>query len=193
MIKLRITRFFLFPFALFLMLLSSCAKEYSIEGLGVPANDTLLIPAVIKDIPSCKLCNDTYGTLLATWSLQTNNTVLCGIIDTAIVSPARTAFTFYGPSSCSRDSGMVISVFLPNDTLNKDRQNIILDRNAFYYYDRITPSDILVTRQNTPFTVIIKNYDHQTKIATGSFEGNVFKPTGGGTRVSLGKFQVKLI
>jgi len=82
---------------------------------------------------------------------------------------------------------------LPNDTLNKDRQNIILEHNAFYYYDRVTPSDILVSRQNIPFTVIIDQYDHQSKMAKGRFEGNVFKTTGGGTRVTSGSFYVKLL
>jgi hypothetical protein len=88
---------------------------------------------------------------------------------------------------------MVISVYLMGDTLNRDKQNISMDHNVFYYYDRTIPSDILVSSQNIPFTVTIDEYNHQTKIATGRFEGNVFKPTGGGTRITSGKFQVKLL
>lgn len=175
------------------VLMAGCAKEYSIEGLAPGTNDTIIAPAIIKDIPSCSLCTEIAGTTLSSWSFKINNSFLCGAIDTAIVSPARTAFTFYGPSTCSADSGMVITVYLLNDTLNKDRQNITLERNVFYYYDRVTPSDIYVSRQNIPFTVYIDQYVHQSKIATGRFEGNVFKTSGGGTRITSGKFQVKLL
>lgn len=184
---------FFIAMVLYAISLTSCAKEYSIEGLATPLNDTAIIPGIINDIPTCNLCNSSSGIILSTWSFETENATLCGIIDTAIVSPARTAFTFYGPSSCSLDSGMVISVYLSNDTLNKNKQNVILDRNVFYYYDRVTPLDIFVSRQNIPFTVIIENYDHQTKIAIGSFEGTVFKSSGGSTRVTLGKFKVRLL
>lgn len=191
--KLNLILFIFVVQIIFSVQLTGCAKEYSIEGLVAPVNDTVIIPVIVKDIPSCNLCDASSGITLSTWSFQIGNSMLCGMIDTAIVSPQRTAFTFYGPSSCSVDSGMVISVYLPNDTLNKDRQNIVLERNAFYYYDRVTPSDILVSRQNVTFTVIIDQYTHQTRIATGRFEGSVFKPTGGGTRITSGKFHVKLL
>lgn len=172
--------------------LTGCTKEYSIEGLTVPRSNTVIIP-IINNISTCNLCTSSSGINLSTWSFQTGNAMLCGIIDTAIVSPTRNAFTFYGPSSCSLDTGMVISVYLLTDTLNKDRQNIILQRNVFYYYEKVTPSDIFVSHQNVPFTVIIDQYSHQTKIATGRFEGNVFKAMGGGTRITSGKFQVRLL
>ncbi len=173
--------------------LSSCAKEYSIEGLPTSGFDTVIIPVSGQEFKGCNLCVSSSGTGLSSWSFKIGNAQMCGEIDTAVVSPQRTAFTFYGPSSCSLDTGMVITVYLLGDTLNKDLQNISKERNVFYYYDRTVPSDILVSRQNVPFTVIIDNYDHQTKIANGRFEGNVFNATGGGTRITTGKFKVKLL
>lgn len=175
-----------------LLFFGNCAKEYSFEAGPLIIIDTNTT-TVINGIPSCKLCNSASGTLLSSWSFQTGNSSLCGEIDTAIVSPARTAFTFYGPSTCSLDSGMVISALLGTDTLNRDRTNLRIDKVAFYYYDRITPSDIFMSRQNSPFTLTIDQYSHQTKIATGSFEGSVFKTNGGGTRITSGKFHVKLL
>lgn len=191
--KILFILYFFLVVIIYSIQLAGCTKEYSIEGLPVPGNDTILIPGVIKDIPTCNLCTASSGTTLFTWSFQIGSSLLCGMIDTAIVSPTRTAFTFYGPSSCSLDSGMVISIYLPNDTLNKDRQNIVLERNAFYYYDKVTPSDIFSSRQNIPFTVMIDQYTHQTKIATGRFSGSVFKTNGSGSQISSGRFRVKLL
>jgi hypothetical protein len=176
-----------------LLILTRCAREYSFEGQPPATGDTTIVIPVQTVIPSCPLCNSSSGTNPGTWSFQTGNSNLCGEIDTAIVSPARTAFTFFGPSQCSADSGMVVSVYLDEDTLNRDRANLALEKVVFYYYDRIGPSDIFTSRPNSPFTLTINAYSHQTKIATGTFEGNVFKTNGGGTRVQNGRFHVTLL
>lgn len=192
-VKKYYTKNFVLLLVIALFLLISCAKEYSFEGLQPAPIDTLQPQIITNIFPSCSLCIASSGTDLSSWSFSIGNSSLCGEIDTAIVSPQRTAFTFFGPSACSNDTGMVISVYLLTDTLNRDIRNLTLYYNAFYFYERVTPSDIYVSRQNNPFIVKIESYDHLNKIATGTFEGNVFSSNSSGARITNGKFKVKLL
>ena len=121
------------------------------------------------------------------------NTVACGKADTAIVINNRTVFTFFGPSSCSIDTGMVITVYLENDTLNRDISNLITNKVAFYYYDHVAPSYILMSQTYSPFSVTLETYNHQTKLATGSFTGFALGPGNRFFQVNSGKFKVKLL
>ncbi len=177
---------------LLILLNQSCAKEYSHEG--GPTNirvDTITVPVVVD--PICPACINNNSPALSEWSFKSGNWKLCGIIDTAIVDPTRTAFTFFGPTSCSIDTGMVITIYLNNDTLNRDKQNLRIDRAGFYSYDRVTPSYIFMKQNSQTFSVTIDNYHHATKIATGTFSGTVSRANGAGASISSGKFQVKLL
>ncbi len=177
---------------------TGCSKEYSCEGCNMTAPaDSLPIPVtppVTSELPVCPSCI-TYPdpVELNQWSLEAQQSQACGIIDTAIVSPERTAFTFYGPSACSADTGMVLTVYMENRVLNQDISNITINRSSFYFYDRVTPSDIYMSRQTVIFPVHIDRYDHQTKVMTGSFSGTVFRSNGSPASISGGKFKVKLI
>ncbi len=90
----------------------------------------------------------------------------------------------------SADSGFIISVYL-NEALDSDKTNISAPRIAFYYYDRVKPSYVLISRSGEPFSFIIDKYVHETGFATGSFSGYVY--TGNGIRklISGGKFRIK--
>ncbi len=175
-----------------LLLLIGCAKEYSIEGVVPPGpTDTVPIPPIKEEFPVCPACLDNTIDLWE-WSFKSGNSTLCGVADTAIMAPQRTAFTFFGPSSCSGDTGMVISVYL-NEKLDKDITNLADNKSAFYYYDRVTPSYIFMSQSSALFTVTITSYVHQTRIATGTFQGHVVRANGTGTSITTGKFKVKLI
>lgn len=180
------------------VLVAGCTKEYSCEGCNtnVPA-DSLPIPAtppVASELPVCPSCNTFPDPVeLGQWSLKAQQSQACGIIDTAIINPERTAFTFYGPSACSADTGMVLTVYMENRVLNQDISNITINRSSFYFFDRVTPSDIYMSRQTVVFPVHIDWYDHQTKIISGSFSGTVFRGNGSPASISAGKFKVKLI
>jgi hypothetical protein len=178
------------------MLVSGCAREYSFEGADPPPQqDTTSTPGGLPGpqpiiCPSCT-GNETYQE--NRWSLSIGSNNFCGIIDTTIALPARTGFTFYGPSACSNDSGMVITIYLNGDTLNHNLQSLNLYRNGFYYYDNLTPSYLVITQPGQPFTVFIESYDHSTRLIKGSFYGFAGTSSGGSAPVSNGKFLTKIL
>ena len=177
---------------------TGCSKEYSCEScsMSTPA-DSLPIPTTppaASELPVCLSCAIYPDPVeLNQWSLKAQQSQACGIIDTAIINLERTAFTFYGPSACSADTGMVLTVYMENRVLNENISNITINRSSFYFYDRVTPSDIYMSRQSVVFPVHIDWYDHQTKIISGSFSGTVFRRDGSPASISGGKFKVKLI
>lgn len=176
---------------IFLLLAGSCRKEYSFEGTILPRIDT--VPSPRPEFPVCTGCTTNTGTAIGSWYFKAAGAVFCGTIDTAVVSPSRTAFTFFGPSSCAADTGIVIAVMLePGDTLNRNHSGLYTFRNAYYYYDRPGATDIFRNRSQVPFPVTITSYDHTTRIATGTFAGNVIRANGGGSSVYEGRFAVKL-
>jgi hypothetical protein len=182
-----------FPLLL-LILISGCEKEYSYEG----GNAVVIIDTVSVSDPGtgngawiCPACIGQDTAIESRWSFHNDSILVCGIIDTAIVNSERTAFTFFGPSSCSIDTGIIISVLLDTE-LNKDLYNITSPKGVFYYYDNIGRTDIYISRHESPFTVTIESYIHQTRTATGSFSGPVFRPDGTSSYINSGKFKVKL-
>lgn len=187
-------QFFLFATLLWLLISFSCSKEVSFEGGGTPSPvDTIHPMPPPSEFPVCAACATNNGTALSTWTFKSGNSVFCGKADTAIINLERNAFTFFGPSSCSKDSGMVITVYLEGDSLNRDITNLTSSHNAFYYYDRVAPSYIFISQANSLFTVTITSYNHQSRIATGTFHGNVIRANGNGAGIESGKFTVKLI
>ena len=176
------------------MLMSGCEKEYSFEGGGSRIiRDTIPVPVPVITDPVCPACINNTAPGLSEWSFKSLNWKLCGKADTAIALGNRTAFTFFGPSTCSSDTGMVITVYLDNDTLNRDKQNLQIDRAAFYCYDRVTPSYIFLSQNSNSFSVIIENYSHATGIVTGTFGGTVFRTNGAAASINAGRFKVKLL
>jgi hypothetical protein len=175
----------------------SCAKEYSYEGGAIlPIRDSLPPPPppVVYELPPCKLCTVNANTIpLNQWSLKAGNAFACGTLDTAIINLERTSFTFFGPSACSGDTGLVMTVYIENDKLNRDVANLVVNRVAFYYYDRVTPSHIYVNIPNVIFSVVIESYVHQTKLLIGRFSGSVLKSNGKASSISEGRFKVKLL
>lgn len=92
-----------------------CVKEYSNEGAStvIPVRDTSTAPILpVLEFPLCATCVDNNSFDELSWSFKAGNALLCGIIDNAVVNIERNAFTFFGPSACSTDTNMVISVYL---------------------------------------------------------------------------------
>jgi hypothetical protein len=177
---------------IFLLLFQACAKEYSYEGGGTIVRlDTLPIPIVTG--PVCPACINNTTVSLSGWNFKSGNWEVCGMADTAIALGSRTSFTFFGPSTCSSDTGMVITVYLGNDTLNRDKQNLHINRAAFYCYDRVTPSYIYLSQNSSTFFVTIENYVHATGIVTGTFRGSVYRTNGAAASIDSGKFIVRLL
>ena len=169
---------------------TGCAKEYSYEGGPfidtIPQQDTT---AVSHGFPFCTLCSGNAANNLF-WNFQYNNTLLCGSITNSVITPERDGFTFFGPSACSGDTGLVMTVFLDPDALNEDKYNITTNNASLEYYDNTTLSDIFTsTHHSISFT--IDSYIHSTGIARGTFKGAVTLKSGTQLMVTSGKFAIQ--
>ena len=178
--------------------IGGCKKEYSFEG-GNSAPDTTIIrdTTVIKDtaisgiiFPTCIGCNsiDTFSASI--WSLKVGSSVLCGKVTRAVVSPDSSGMTFFGPSICSADSGLIITAYFLNEALRKDQSNITAERASLEYYDNTTLSDVLVSKKPNNFSVTIVSYNPQRGM-TGTFNGWVVDKNGNVVKVDAGKFRIK--
>lgn len=175
----------------FLLFYCGCSKEYSYEASPVSTtNDTVVILVQPYICPAC-IGNESFQE--NKWSFRDNGLVRCGEIDTAIANPTRTGFTFYGPSACSKDTGIIMTILLDTLHLNRDISNVTYSRSAFYYYDNIGNSYIYMNRQQSPFTVTIESYTHIDRMITGSFSGFGYRATVGGASINSGKFKVRLL
>ena len=185
--------FLVFFLILQMFLQTGCKKEYSYEGSDLTiSKDSLLPPPLpVKAFPGCAACKVTDELVLGKWNFKTGNTFLCGSVDAAGIDFEKTAFTFFGPSACSIDTGLVMTIYL-SAPLDGDKFDITTTRAAFFYYDHHAPKDIFISQPSTLFTVTIQSFIYATGIATGTFSGTVFKPNGDKASVSEGKFKVKL-
>jgi hypothetical protein len=195
MTNLKQYYFFLFSLGLSLLLLQTagCKKEYSFEGGDlIVQKDSILLPTVpVNNIPGCTTCSIADELLLGKWNFKTGNAFLCGSVTAAGMIAEKTAFTFFGPSACSNDTGLVMTIYLPV-SLDRDRFNIPISKAAFYYYDNNSTRDILISLQTAPFSATIKSFIFDTGIATGTFSGTVFKANGDTTFVTEGNYKIKL-
>lgn len=182
----------LFPIALlFLMTVhTGCARDYSYERK--PQDTFLLRDTIVAEplfLPACRACATSISIADSTWIFNVNKAYACGRSGKALISPDRTSFTFFGPSACSVDTGFVASVYL-TEALDANKTNLRASM-AFYYYDNITPSYVLVSHAGEPFSLTVEAYNHQTGIATGYFSGNAYTATGISKTVSNGKFRIQ--
>ena len=198
MFQKRSFNIFLLYFLFLAICISGCIKEYSYEGGIVPppvidSSSTPVIPIPVADFPGCAFCsNDRDSYEENRWSFKVGNSFQCGAMDTAILTPDRNGFTFFGPSSCSPTTAMVITVYPENYTLNKDQHDLVISKVVFTYAKLGLPKFLLSTQRGTPFYLTIASYDYQTKMSIGTFSGDVY--TADGTMLQVrGKFKIKLI
>ena len=183
-----------FFFILYIITLTEgCKKEYSYEG-GPLQDPTIILdstkPGSIT-FPICKGCNSTYTSATLKWSFKVGGTFLCGNITNGVLSPDGDGMTFFGPSACSRDTGLIITALFNNKILNKDQSNLPASRASLEYYDNTDLSDILQSKRPNIFSLTIDNYIQQTGVATGTFNGSVLDKNGNIVKVDAGKFNVK--
>jgi hypothetical protein len=203
MLKAKFKYFFIIGLAISVFI-ASCDKDYSYEGgsvIPVPAIiplpvDTIKTDTIIVnpgELPACKVCIDSGDIKVASWSFKTGNALICGRIDTAIIlNLERSSLTFFGPSACGVDTGIIFTVHLGTNGLVKDVQNIIATNAIFYYYHTNAPY-ILLSHADQPFKLTITKYDHLTKIMTGTFSGNGFRQDGRAINITDGKFKCKAL
>ena len=194
---------FLFFLLLLLICISACEKEYSYEGgaigMPVPVDTTHIDTTTHADtlepgtgISHCNACLNKNELLEGEWRFRTGDTVFCGADDTAIMNYERTAFTFFGPSVCASDSGLIFTVYISPHILNRDTYNFTVPYASFYYYHTGAPN-VLSNGLDESFTLTITSYIHATRIATGTFSGTAYRQDGSTVAVTWGEFKIKLI
>jgi hypothetical protein len=189
-------RYGIFYFSLILILFHhcGCVKDYSRERQDsiLPVPDTAPIVQV-PDIPLCAACDARDIFEESRRSFRAGNSFLCGIMDTAFINAERNAFTFFGPSACSSDTNMLISVYLESYTFDRDHQSLAIPKVAFYLAKQGASKFILESHPGTPFSVTIDSYSHQTRIVVGTFSGLAYKADGNRLPVHSAKFKATLL
>ncbi|MCW3109735.1 MAG: hypothetical protein JWQ09_4241 [Segetibacter sp.] len=178
--------------------IAACEKEYSFEG-GLRQDSTLLNDSTRQDssiipvitFPVCKDCNTTDTSSAFRWSFKVGSSLLCGNITRAVLSPDSNAMTFFGPSTCSADTGLIITAYFNNEVLNNDQSNVTADYTTLEYYDNTTMLDILQSKQPNIFSLTFDSYKQQTGIATGRFSGSVVDKNSNVIKVEAGRFKIK--
>ncbi len=178
--------------------ISSCKKEYSFEGNAVNSDTTRLQDtSIVRDtsisaiqFATCKGCNTIDTASGSHWSFQVGEVKLCGGVTRAVISPDSLGMTFFGPSLCSIDSGLIITVFFLENTFNKNQINIIASRASLQYYDNITPSDVMVSKRPNVFNLTILNFTPAVGFS-GVFNGWVIDRLGKLVKVDNGKFIIR--
>src|SRR4051794_19205603 len=170
--------FFLFFLPVLLLQNTGCIKEYSFEGADhdtIPKDtaDTVISQPPIR-FSQCTLCNPSDPLIIRHWSFKTGNAYLCGSFTNSgfFAGNSKTAFTFFGPSACSVDTGIVVSVYLPVP-LDQDRYYVTTTKTAFFYYGPNGTKDIFISRPTSIFSVTVESFIYATNIATGTFSGTV--------------------
>src|SRR5262245_54033226 len=130
-VKRYYTIFLFLLLSILLLQNTRCAKEYSFEGAKTDTLSTGRSDTVISQIPTpsfCSLCKSTEPITLGHWSFKTDNKYQCGTFTNSgfFSGFEKTNFTFFGPSACSIDTGIVVSVYLPV-ALDQDQFNIKTD------------------------------------------------------------------
>lgn len=176
-----------------------CTKEYSYEGGPILDSTFIHDSTIIQDStkPSditflgCTGCSDICTSATLKWSFKIASSYFCGNITRGVLSPDGDGMTFFGPSACSNDSGLIITAFFNNTLLNKDQSNLTASHASLEYYDNITMLDMLYSKRPNIFTLKINSYIRQTGVATGTFNGVVLDKYGNIVKVDAGKFTVK--
>jgi hypothetical protein len=173
---------------------TGCAKEYSFEGTDTSAlrRDTIPPPPGDFKFPVCNLCDAAAPMQVGTWSFKIGNAYLCGNTTDAIITADKNAFTFFGPSACSTDSGMVITIYMEPDKLTGDKHNVTINKVVFFYYDHNATAYVLMSQTGVGFTLTIDDYTESTGIATGTFSGGTFRANGAFVYVKEGRYKIKL-
>lgn len=169
-------------------------KEYSYEGgpaidtIPIPTHDTTMKPG--NSFPFCQGCTSINTPMTLFWSFRYDTSLLCGSVTNSVITPERNGFTFFGPSTCSLDTGLVMTVFLDPDALDMDKLNITTNNVALQYYDNTTFSDIFISNRHL-ISFTIDSYIHNSGITKGTFEGLVKRKDSTLIAITDGKFTIQ--
>ncbi len=198
--KVHIIYFFLVTVILFLQIEFACTKEYSYERKDIHQDTTMIIDTTkVHDtatafplvFPYCSTCDSTAPLTPAKWNFRINNSFVCGNLTNALMNIEKDAFTFFGPSACSVDSGIVVTAYFPPEAFVNDAVNITTNRVHFEYYDNTVMYDLLESKKPYVFSLTIDSFSTQTKRAKGHFNGYVVGKNGAVNYIKQGNFNLR--
>ena len=179
---------------------TACTKEYSYERRETQqdttgASDTTLVHDTTGRPPVsflfCSACYSMAPIANAQWNFNNNGSFLCGNLTNAIMNSEKNAFTFFGPSACSSDTGLIITAYFEAEAFVTDAFNKTTNRVHFEYYDNTIESDLLESNMTYQFSLTIDSFLYQTRVAKGRFSGFVVTRDGKITYINDGKFNLK--
>jgi hypothetical protein len=173
---------------------TSCLKEeYSYEGGPAPPVDSTNTTVTIDTtqatttVLKCMLCQPSPVVQHMQWHFMYNGvSALCGAVTKAVLSPEKNAMTFFGPSACSIDTGLIMTVFF-DTLLDQDRENVPAARAVLQYYNKNSADDVF---RASYINFVIDQFMQATKTATGHFSAHAFTPSGTRVSVESGTFNI---
>ena len=177
-----------------LLNIQGCTKEYSYEiqpvdttGNGPDSTDTLQTDFIYFQCPQCE---KNPGYIMGKWSFMIDSFSFCGIVTGEVMLTERTAFTFFGPSTCSADSGLIITCYM-DEPFAEEAAYVSVDLVTLRYYNHPGAKDMLLADASLGFALVIQNYSKTTGIMSGYFIGNVLTDRNTIERISNGKFEIQ--
>ena len=177
--------------------LPGCKKEYSCEGCLIrdtiiptdtlPGDTTIFIDTTKIDstlnFPPCNTCDSTKPLALNTWSFKTNNSYVCGVVDSSSFDTEKYSFDFWGHIECSKDTGFRIVAFFYPLKFTADRFNVSTTNQSFILQDRINymnpwagyilRTDFSTTPHHT-IKVVVDTFSNPAKLMVGRFYGYAY-------------------
>ncbi len=175
-----------------------CKKEYSLEGnplqiIPIPADTTSArdTAGIAMAFPYCNTCSYSNMAAELTWSFKIDTSLFCGNVTNGVISPDGKGMTFFGPSACSRNYGLIITAFFNDAVFTMDQNHLVATHVTLQFYDHTGTSDILQSKPPLVFGLIFDTYSKFTKQATGSFNGSALNKAGDLVAIKAGRFRVR--
>ena len=183
---------------------AGCLKEeYSYERAPVvpPDTATVIDTTVIIDtpitidttlvFPPCAICKSATPIMTGQWNFKYDTSFLCGSVTNVVMTPDKTAFTFFGPSACTVGTGLIITASFDQLSLDHDLSNVMSRQVIMQYYNNNGGKDIFISGPGTKFSITILQFDSRTGVAIGQFNGTVLTANGQLATINAGNFKIQ--
>lgn len=181
-----------------LIFFSACYKDYSFERSDIPpmVEDSSIVtdppPTAASPLPGCDFCSVNQQPTEISWSFGIDGSFLCGNVTSSVMSNEKDALTFFGPSSCSNDSGLIITAYFSKRPLRGDAAYVQADRASAIYYDNISDVPLFESLPQNGFFLVINEYDQSTGIAFGTMGGKAKFKDGSTWTIKNGRFRISI-
>jgi hypothetical protein len=183
---------------------AGCLKEeYSYERTPVAPRDTATVidTTVIIDtpitidttlvFPPCNVCKHATSLSTGQWNFKYDTSFLCGTVTNVVMTPDKTAFTFFGPSSCTVGTGLIITASFDQLSLDRDLAGVMSRQVTMQYYNNNGGKDIFISGPGTKFSITINQFDSRTGVAIGQFNGTVLTANDQLATITAGNFKIQ--